>query len=479
VFWVLYSARVNEIDGYLEGVISDISDRKLAEAALQASETKLRTLITAIPDPLCVFTAEGKMLEAIAGNRSYRELLKEEPIGKTLHQLYAKEQADVFLSYIQQVLRTQQVLTVEYSHRIAGREIWFSSRIAPIRDDQVIWLARDITALKQTEAALQDSETKLRTLITAIPDPLCVITAEGQVIETVGGNPSYRELYKDERSGETLHQLFVKEQADEFLDYIQQVLRTQQVLTIEYSQWTAGREIWFSSRIAPIQHEQVIWLARDITALKQAEATSIVEERNRMAREIHDTLAQAFTGILIQVGAAAQVLGDDPEATQVHLDTIEDLARIGLTEARRSVTALRPQLLEDGDLSSALDRLVTQMSSATDTALIYEVQGAVSSLPCEVENNLLRIGQEALTNAIKYAAASEIRLDLVYDDTQCSLRVKDDGQGFAVAGAPPAGGFGLLGMSERAERIGAQLRIESQPGQGTEIVVIVDREGKS
>ncbi|HEY9742058.1 MAG TPA: CHASE2 domain-containing protein [Coleofasciculaceae cyanobacterium] len=208
---------------------------------------------------------------------------------------------------------------------------------------------------------------------------------------------------------------------------------------------------------------------------KLAQDASIVEERNRMAREIHDTLAQAFTGIIIHVGAATQVLTDDLEATQDHLDMIEELARTGLTEARRSVTALRPQLLEEGNLHKALHRLVIQMRAATDSALIYELQGTTYLLPAEVENNLLRIGQEALTNAIKYAGAGEIRVELVYDNAQCILRVKDDGQGFGAGSIPLSGGFGLLGMSERAERIKAQLRIKSQPNQGTEIVVIVNR----
>ncbi|MCC5653713.1 AAA family ATPase [Nostoc sp. XA013] len=338
-------------------------------------------------------------------------------------------------------------------------------------DGYVEGVVADISDLKQAEAALQDSEAELRALVSAIPDPLCIFNAEGQLICEIQGNLSYEE----ECTGKTLHQLFAKEQADEFLNHIQQVLRTQQVFTVEYSHCFAGREIWFSARIAPIQHEQVIWLARDITPQKQAEAASILEERNRMAREIHDTLAQAFTGILIQVDAATQVLTDDVEATQAHLDTIEELARTGLSEARRSVTALRPQLLEEGDLSSALERLVNQMRVATNTDLIYSIQGVAYSLPAEVENNLLRIGQEALTNAIKYANANEIRIELVYDNAQCRLQVKDDGQGFGVVGVPMSGGFGLLGMSERAERIGAQLAIESQPGQGTEIIVIVNR----
>lgn len=206
---------------------------------------------------------------------------------------------------------------------------------------------------------------------------------------------------------------------------------------------------------------------------KRAEEALILEERNRMAREIHDTLAQAFTGILAQVGAANQVLMDDLETTQFHLNLIKELARTGLIEARRSVIALRPQLLEEGSLQSALHRLVAQMRTATNATLYYETKGTVYSLPTEVESNLLRIGQEALTNAIRHANADEIRVELVYDNAQCLLRVKDDGQGFGVGSIPSADGFGLIGMSERAERIGAQLAIGSQPGQGTEIIAIV------
>jgi signal transduction histidine kinase len=119
------------------------------------------------------------------------------------------------------------------------------------------------------------------------------------------------------------------------------------------------------------------------------------------------------------------------------------------------------------------------MIAVTSTTLSYDVQGIAFHLPTDIENNLLRIGQEALTNAIKYADASEIRVELTYDEAQCCLRVKDNGQGFAVLSILPIGGFGLLGMSERAERMGAQLRIESQPGQGTEITVIVDQERTS
>ncbi|MEH1986458.1 AAA family ATPase [Nostoc sp.] len=209
---------------------------------------------------------------------------------------------------------------------------------------------------------------------------------------------------------------------------------------------------------------------------KRAEAASILEERNRMAREIHDTLAQAFTGILVHMGAVSRLVATNPNAVQTHIDTVRDLARSGLTEARRSVAALRPQLLEDGDLWTALDRFISTMSSLTETHLIYDIIGTPYVLPPETENHLLRIGQEAFTNAIKYAHAGEIRVELVYEPTSCFLRVKDNGQGFEVTTTTLSQGFGLLGITERAEHIGAQLSIESQLGQGTEVLVTVNRE---
>ncbi|MUG91894.1 PAS domain S-box protein [Scytonema sp. UIC 10036] len=482
--WVAWSnqAIFNEQGSLVEilSVGNDTTQRKQAEEALQRSEAKFRTIFE--NSQVAIYRTrigDGLILNA---NQCFADLFgfdaPEEIIGLEHTTGYWVNLSDRQQG-IEVMKRDGEVRSFEAQMRKRdGTLFWglFSSYLNAA-DGYIEGVIADISDLKQAEIALQASEAELRALFSAIPDPLCVFNAEGQVIGAIKGNPSYGELYKEEYIGKTLHQLYATEQADEFLSYIQQVLRTQQVLTVEYSQWIAGREIWFSARIAPIRHEQVIWLARDITLQKQAEAASILEERNRMAREIHDTLAQAFTGILAQVGAANQVLTDDVEATQAHLDRIKELARIGLSEARRSVVALRPQLLEEGSLQSALHRLVAQLrTAAMDTTLYYEIKGVVYALPTEVENNLLRIGQEALTNAIRHANADEIRVELVYDRNRFCLRVKDNGQGFGVGSVPSSDGFGLLGMSERAERIGAQLTIGSQPGQGTEIIVTVNRE---
>lgn len=478
--WVAWSnqAIFNEQGEFVEilSVGNDTTQRRQAEEALQRSEAKFRNIFE--NSQVGIYrtrTCDGLILNAnqrfadLFGFDSPQEMIGiEHTIGYWVNPSDRQQGIEV-------LKQDGEVRNFEAQMRKRdGTVFWglFSSYLN-VADDYIEGVLADISDRKQAEVALQASEAELRALFSAIPDPLCIINTEGRLLCTIKGTSSYGE----ECTGKTLHQLFAKEQADEFLDYIQQSVRTQQVLTVEYSDWIAGREIWFSARIAPIRHEQVIWLARDITLQKQAEATSILEERNRMAREIHDTLAQSFTGILAQVGAANQVLTDDVEATGAHLDLIKELARTGLTEARRSVVALRPQLLEEGSLQSALHRLVAQLrTAALDTTLYYEIEGAVYALPSEIESNLLRIGQEALTNAIRHAHADEIRVKLVYDRDQFCLRVKDNGQGFGVGSIPSSKGFGLLGMSERAERIGAQLTIRSQPGQGAEMIVTVNRE---
>jgi signal transduction histidine kinase len=210
----------------------------------------------------------------------------------------------------------------------------------------------------------------------------------------------------------------------------------------------------------------------DLTERKRAEEarqTAVLEERSRMAREIHDTLAQAFTGILLQLGAAERVLADAPAQGQAHLQTAGDLAREGLAEARRSVQALRPQALEHEDLAAALKRMTEQLSTEPSTPITFRLTGAPRRLPAEVADHLLRMGQEALTNALRHAQASQIGVELTFAAEELRLCVTDDGRGFAREVPPRKGSFGLTGMQERAGLIGAQLTVESQPGCGTRV----------
>lgn len=206
---------------------------------------------------------------------------------------------------------------------------------------------------------------------------------------------------------------------------------------------------------------------------EEKQATIVLEERTRIAREIHDTLAQGFTGIVIQLEAAEDALADDPEAAHTHLLRARELARESLAEARRSVWALRPQALERGDLVSALASLAGQLARESSVEIEFSQHGVPPRLSHDMENNLLRLSQEALTNALKHARASSIRAALIFGPQQVELRVEDDGQGFDPSQQPHPHGFGFLSMTERAERMGGQLIIDSQPGQGTRVVVLV------
>ena len=189
-----------------------------------------------------------------------------------------------------------------------------------------------------------------------------------------------------------------------------------------------------------------------------------------MARDIHDTVAQGFTGIIVQLEAAEDALqrGDSVQAG-MHLRRVGRLAREGLAEARRSVQALRPQVLEDQSLRAALERLIQQMTPGSGLRATLTCTGEARRLAPHVEEGLLRIGQEALTNTLKHARAGRFRARLSFEASEVRLEVSDNGRGFDPASAE--GGFGLIGMKERVARLGGRLRIESSPGRGTTIAV--------
>ncbi|HKS43191.1 MAG TPA: two-component regulator propeller domain-containing protein [Blastocatellia bacterium] len=204
----------------------------------------------------------------------------------------------------------------------------------------------------------------------------------------------------------------------------------------------------------------------------QSRFSAVLEERNRIAREIHDTLAQGFAGISLQLEAVDETLIDSPETARNHLNRARTLVRSSLAEARRSVWELRSQALEKTDLAGALSAFAQQLTAG---AADVKVSGARRRLSSLVETNLLHIGRESLTNAVKHAQAAAIQMELSFDHQSVRLSVKDNGCGFDAngSGSRVGGGFGLISMRERAEQIGAQLNIESSPGKGTKIVVEV------
>jgi PAS domain S-box-containing protein len=214
-------------------------------------------------------------------------------------------------------------------------------------------------------------------------------------------------------------------------------------------------------------------LAIQLTRLSaQSRQSAVMAERNRMARDIHDTLAQGFTGVIVQLEAAGEAMSQSRTArVSDHLDQAGELARESLREARRSMQALRPQALEGKQLSEALRDLVKKMTAGTTVKAEFTSQGEQQKLPPEWEANLLRIGQEVLTNVLRHARASEFNVLLVFDSRAIRLNLRDDGCGFDPKRRHE--GFGLQGMRERAEGMGGQLSIESANGKGTMISIVL------
>jgi PAS domain S-box len=214
-------------------------------------------------------------------------------------------------------------------------------------------------------------------------------------------------------------------------------------------------------------------LAIQLTRLSaQSRQSAVMAERNRMARDIHDTLAQGFTGVIVQLEAAGEAMSQSRTAkVSDHLNQAGELARESLREARRSVQALRPQALEGKQLSEALKDLVKKMTAGTTVKAEFTSQGEQQKLPPEWETNLLRIGQEVLTNVLRHARASEFNVLLVFDSREIRLNLRDDGCGFDPKRRHE--GFGLQGMRERAEGMGGQLSIESANGKGTMISIVL------
>ncbi len=205
---------------------------------------------------------------------------------------------------------------------------------------------------------------------------------------------------------------------------------------------------------------------------------AVLAERNRISRDIHDTLSQNLAGIALQLDSVQMQLPDMQGELRRRIEEASHLTRYSLAEARRAILDLRSDELESHGLEEAVPELAGRVAPALSTRV--QVIGTPRRIHPVAEGNLLRIIQEALTNTVRHAGSCNIELELRYAPDILTVRVRDDGRGFepahsggANSGGMHTGHFGLIGMRERAERIGGRLTLESSPGAGTELRVEV------
>jgi signal transduction histidine kinase len=252
--------------------------------------------------------------------------------------------------------------------------------------------------------------------------------------------------------------------------------------------WTLSRLLWTLGMMSVVLLAGFAWVFaldrkvhQQTTIIQQKlQREAVLEERTRIAREFHDTLEQELAAITIQLETVAAQFDQAPRVARQMLELARNMTRRSLFEARRSVWDLRSHLLENSNLVTALTEVAKLMTHSSRVQIAIQTSGPPRKLPPQMENNLLRVAQEALANALKHARATRIVVHLDYQPAKVSLRVTDDGVGFDTANSSLtcSGHFGLLDMSERAEKMGGRFTMISAPGQGAEIRVEVSAKGE-
>jgi PAS domain S-box-containing protein len=279
------------------------------------------------------------------------------------------------------------------------------------------------------------------------------------------------DLEQDSRIGAELREYLMKRGRRRFLAIPMFVLGdVRGFIGIQHSEHGAYRaeEVELAQALA----HHVMIATHEAELSEQRRHAVLLEERTRMARDIHDTLAQGFTGVIVQLEAMADAISRSrPEKVSKCLQRASDLARQSLSEARRSVHALRPQVLQKHNFWDALKDTIKNITADTALHTTFTAQGKLPDLPGLWQENVLRIGQEALTNTLKHAHARKFEARLTYKAKQLRLELCDDGDGFEVEDRHD--GVGLAGMRERVKQMDGQLKITSARDRGTKIMVVL------
>ena len=229
--------------------------------------------------------------------------------------------------------------------------------------------------------------------------------------------------------------------------------------------------MWFYALLLALAVAMVIVLLRLRLRRAEGEFRAVLGERSRIAREIHDTLAQGYVGISVQLEVLAELLRMSKlEAAAKHLDLTRGYVREGLADARQSIWALRSQDSGETTLPVRLRRMV-EAAGGSGLESSFSIFGAYRPLPPGTEREFLRVAQEAIHNVKKHAGAKQLSVQLEYGPGEVALEVRDDGRGFASETVPesPPGHYGLTGMRERAAAIGGTLEVTSEPDGGTTV----------
>jgi PAS domain S-box-containing protein len=482
-------------DGKVVGVLGiarDVTERKRAEEAIRESEARYRALFEQSKDAIFI-TRNGVVVDTNQAALDLFGYTREEAIGMAAIEVYANSEDRG--RFREEMQRNGSVKDFALNlMRRDGTRIDCLLTATDLLDEagnpsETQGTIRDVTDQKRAEAALRQSEDRLRRAQQAGRIGTWDWDVNSNQLIWDGVEPIHGlESGAFDQSFET----YLKDIHPDDREYVQAAIfaaaRSGSDVGVEYRIiWPDGTTHWVLGTGRAFQDEtgrtvRMTGTCQDITQRKEAEETQIQQaselavlgERNRMAREIHDTLAQGFTGIILQLEAAEQAVEEDPNRVAEHLARAKGLARESLQEARRTVWDLLPQALEQLPLEDALREEVRKFQAEAQIEASIEAffdrRGDHRELPPSAQTALLRICQESLNNTKRHARATQVRVHLAYTGDGVTLEIGDNGRGFdseQVGTANEGGGFGLNGMRQRAQLLGGTLKVKSGLGRGT------------
>jgi PAS domain S-box-containing protein len=497
-------------------------------AEREAAQQQLAALFAVMTDTVVVLNEEGLYLRVPATNAPPILMPAEDLPGKYMREVMPPGQAEGFMKVIRQALASRQTTTVEYPLEIDGRTYWFSAAVSPISDHEVLVVARDITdrinASQELERQVEERTRELSALLTvsrnvastlelrplldtiieelkgvaeyvrcsiflvdgdeivlansqavaenqpvALRIPLSTIDTmwakvgqgEPAIIEDVRGDSAMAVGYRA-ASGELMNTAFrdIRAWMGVPLALKDRIIG---MLTLSHSEpgFYTQRHAGLVSGVAT----QVAVAIENARLYEQAQQLATVEERQRLARELHDSVSQALYGIALGARTARTLLDSEPARATEPMDYVLQLAEAGLAEMRALIFELRPESLETEGLVAALDKQI----AATRARYGIDVESDLPSEPglsLREKEVFYRVAQEALHNVVKHARASRVEVRLTADNGSTALEVRDNGIGFDSRRSYP-GHMGLVSFTERARSIGATVQVESAPGTGT------------
>src|SRR6516165_10074391 len=468
-------------------LLTDIDDRKHAEEELKRSEaflTEGQRLSGTGSFSWCVATDELTWSEQL-----YRIFEFDEHLPVTLERIGSRVYPDDLPLLQDMIERARRAASdFEYEHRLLmpDKSVKHIHLFAHATRDkygrlEYVGVAQDVTQHRLAEEALQSSERNLSLMIDVIPTFIHVLRSDGSVLYVNQAVLDYTGLtLEDVKKSDYRARFFHPEDVERLREERREALT--RAVPFENEQRVLGKDgryRWFLVRYNPLVEEGRVtrWYvtATEIESRKQEEErvrqeNVRLEERTRIARELHDTLLQTCLGALFQLGAAVESLAPDSQVKS-KFDPILQLMEQGIDEGRNAIQCLRSSGSGPMDLVAALSAVRQEFSAQPGVDYRATVGGMQRSLEPSIQHEIYRIGREALVNAFCHSGAKRVEFVLDYADRELRLQVRDNGCGIdpQVLSSGREGHWGLAGMRERATRIGGLLKISSSATGGTEI----------